>query len=115
MLGLLAFTPVAAMQRRFSRAQVALLGDAGVSTRLRWFEWVIVVLGCGFWAAASVGAAIMLVTADPDRAEAVWILSIVAVSVTALVLFASASSRAIAQGLAMHANPSADQISTYTA
>jgi hypothetical protein len=115
MLGLLAFTPVAAMQRRFSRAQAALLGDAAVPTRLRWIEWVIVVLGCGFWAAASLAAVILMFTADPDRALPVWVVGTVAVSVVALILFASASRRAIAQGLAMHANPSPDQITKYTA
>lgn len=115
MLGLLAFTPIAAMQRRLSRAQIALLGDAAVPTRLRWFEWVIVVLGCGFWVAVSVASAILIFTADPDRSMPVWILGTVGLSIVALVRFAAASRRAIAEGLAMRANPSPDQITTYGA
>ena len=115
LLGLLAFTPIAAMQRRFSRAQTALLGDAAVPTRLRWFEWVIIVLGCGFWTVVSLSSVMLIVTADADRALPVWILSTVAVSIVALIRFASAGRRAIAEGLAMHASPSPDRIATYTA
>ncbi len=113
MIGLLAFTPVAAMHRRFSRAQSALLGDAAGPTRLRWFECVIIVLGSGFWLVVTLAAVVLIFTPDSDRALDECILGAVAVSVTALVLFASASRRAIAEGLAMHASPAPDSITPY--
>ncbi len=115
-VGLLGFVPIALMHQQFSRAQVALIGEAGTPTRLHWLEWIVIVLGGGFWSFVTFGYAKSVVAvgiAEPH--ERAWFFSCFGVAIVLLVLFAFFSRRAIAAGLAMHADPSTDRIAPYSA
>ena len=112
-LGVLNLVPIAVMQQKFARAQIALLGDAGVPTGFHWLEWIAIVLGGAFWGLAVLG---MVAPAHPDAfepAERGWFLASIALVLGVLVLFGATSRRTTAQGLAMHADPSPDRIAPY--
>ena len=112
-LGVLNLVPIAVMQQKFVRAQIALLGDAGVPTRFHWLEWLAIVLGGTFWA---LGIAGTVAPGDPNDfapGERAWLLSSIAAAVAVLVFFGVTSRRTAARGLAMHADPSPDRIAPY--
>ncbi len=113
-LGLLDFVPIALLQQRFVRAQIALLGEPGVPTRLHWVEWIAVGLGAVFWIAIAFEIAMPVrgypVVLDVQR----WFVSCMALAIAALVAFGVTSRHAVAQGRAMHADPSPDRIAPYT-
>jgi hypothetical protein len=112
-LGVLNLVPIAVMQQKFVRAQIALLGDAGVPTRFHWLEWLVIVLGGAFWGLGTVG---MAAPPDPGAFEPgvrAWFLWCMALVVAVLVFFGATSRRTTAQGLAMHADPSPDRIAPF--
>lgn len=112
-IGLLGFVPVALMQQQFSRAQVALLGEAGTPTRLHWLEWVAIVVGTAFWVIAT--WAYVSIDGEVAAHSRVWFFACMAACIALLIVFGFASRRAIAAGLAMHADPSPDRGTTYSA
>ena len=112
-LGVFNFAPIALMQYRFLRAQIALLGEAAVPTRFHWAEWIAIVLGGALWVIGIYGALVPASGMQFDPGERTWLLACTAVTVAALVLLAITSRRVTAEGLAMHANPSPDRISPY--
>ncbi len=112
-LGVLNLVPIAVMQQKFVRAQIALVGDAGVPTRFHWLEWLVIVLGGGFLGLATVA---WVAPVDPgtfEPGERAWFLSCVALAVAVIAFFGATSRRTTAQGLAMHADPSPDRIAPY--
>jgi hypothetical protein len=111
---MLDFMPIALLQHRFVRAQIALLGEAGVPTRLHWLEWVVIGLGGAFWSLVTFETAVPA-SGYPVLPEVrTWFVSCIALVIAALVIFAVTSRRAIAQGRAMYADPSPDRIAPYT-
>jgi hypothetical protein len=111
--GVLSFVPIALIQQQFSRAQIALLGDDAAPTRLHWLEWIAIAAGGAFWAFGVYGFILSFSTGGIAADERAWFLSAVALALAVLVLFAFTSRRAIAVGLAMHADPSPDRIAPY--
>jgi len=112
-LGVLNFVPIALLHQQFSRAQIALLGDGGTPTRFHWLEWIVIAAGSVVWALIGYGFVVTASAQQITAAENAWFLSAVAIAVAALALSAFTSRRAIADGLAMHANPSPDRIAPY--
>ena len=112
-LGVFNFVPIALMHHRFSRAQVALLGESAVPTRFHWLEWVVTVAGGGLWAFFLY--VIVSPAWGPESAPGVraWSVACTAATIAILALLAVVSRRAIAEGLAMHASPSPDRIAPY--
>jgi hypothetical protein len=112
-LGIFVFAPIALMQHRFLRAQIALLGEAAIPTRLRWPERAVIILGGGLWAWTIVDA----VTGAPSMhfipGERAWLLGCMGVAIAALVLLLVTSRRTVAEGLAAYADPSRDRIAPY--
>ena len=86
-LGLLDFVPIVLMQLRFVRAQIALLGEPGVPTRLHWVEWIAVGLGAVLWILITFEIA-MPVRSHPVVLDAQrWFVACMALAVAALVAF----------------------------
>ena len=112
-LGVFNFVPIALMQHRFARAQIALRGEAAVPTGFHWLEWVVIVGGGALWAFFL--DVIVSPAWGPESAPGVrgWALACTAGTVAALGLLGAISRRATAEGLAMHANPSPDRIAPY--
>jgi hypothetical protein len=112
-LGVLSFAPVALMHQRFSRAQIALLGDRATPNSFHWLEWIVLAVGGALWILAIYGALVTGVPGAMTAPERMWLLSSTALAAAVLVLFAVTSRRAVADGLAMHADPSPDRIAPY--
>ncbi|MDQ6925851.1 MAG: DUF4234 domain-containing protein [Candidatus Eremiobacteraeota bacterium] len=112
-LGLLSFVPIALMQQKFSRAQIALLGEAASPTRFHWAEWIVLVLGGAFWLLSSFGYVVSISDWTIAPREIAWFLGCSALAVAVLARFGFTSRRAIADGLAMYAEPSPDRIAPY--
>ncbi len=108
-LGLLGFLPIALVQRALSRAQIALYGESAVPRRFHWFEWLVIVLGCGFWILGALGAG-FAAEADFSTDEKRWFIGSIVIAIVVLVWLWRTSRTAIAEGLAMYANPLPDSI-----
>jgi hypothetical protein len=101
-LGMLVFLPVAFMQRSFSRAQIALLGETVLPSRLHWAEWIVFVLGLAWWMLVAVGMIVSIRTRELPPDFAPWFFASLALSAAMLVVIRFVSARAIAEGLTMH-------------
>ena len=112
-LGVFNFVPIALMQHRFSRAQIALLGEAAVPTGFHWLEWVVVAVGGALWAFFLYVIVSPAFGAESAPGQRAWSLACTAVAVAALALLGVISRRAIAEGVAMYENPSPDRIAPY--
>jgi hypothetical protein len=112
-LGVFGYAPIALMHHRFVKAQIALLGEAGVPTGFHWAEWIVLVLGGGFWCLGLIGILLPPSPGEFAPGERTWFLSCIVLAVVGLVVVAVASRRAIAEGRAMHADPSPERIAPY--
>jgi hypothetical protein len=106
-LSVLGFVPISTMQRSLSRAQIALLGDEALPTRLHWAEWIFLVLGVVYWIFVGLGVTL---GSDIPHDYIPWFYGSLALAVVLLVLIWNFSRRAIAEGLAMHAAAAATTV-----
>lgn len=112
--GMLSFVPIAQMQQQFTRAQIALLGDAARPSRFQWAERISIGLGSLTWTLVTSGYTYSIHTGEIARIEIAWFLGCLALSVAVLICFAFTSRRAVADGLAMYADPVPDRIAPYS-
>lgn len=94
-------------------AQIALLGGRATPNRFHWSEWIVLAVGGALWIIAIYGALIPGSSPVMTALESTWFLGSTVLAAAVLVLFAVTSRRAVADGLAMHANPSPDRIAPY--
>jgi hypothetical protein len=112
-LGMLSFAPVTLMHQQFSRAQIALLGEAATPARFHWIEWIAIGLGGSYWVAAIAGYVLASFDGTIPADHRTWFFCSLVLTLAAFAVFLVTSRRAVATGLAMYADPSPDRIAPY--
>jgi len=111
-LSVLVFVPIAFLQRSLSRAQISLLGDAGLPTRLHWAEIVVIGLGFVWWVLIVIGVVFSVRDGELSPYVVPWFFGSLALAALMLAYIWVVSRNAIREGLAMHAAATAIPFAT---